>query len=117
LAAHPDLLGCHKLWLEDVYERLAGPHHNLPVDGTLLEATAFSNYKLMTMLKEAVAGEALLKDIKEDDLARELGFDYVPVISSRKESASSESRRPIKKRRPGTRKPGRDPVGGASNDL
>ncbi|WP_205711087.1 hypothetical protein, partial [Burkholderia cepacia] len=25
LAAHPDLLGCHKLWLEDVYERLAGP--------------------------------------------------------------------------------------------
>ncbi|WP_218921207.1 hypothetical protein, partial [Burkholderia sp. ABCPW 11] len=26
LAAHPDLLGCHKLWLEDVYERLAGPN-------------------------------------------------------------------------------------------
>ncbi|MCA3781975.1 MAG: hypothetical protein IOC36_29865, partial [Burkholderia sp.] len=25
LAAHTDLLGCHKLWLEDVYERLAGP--------------------------------------------------------------------------------------------
>ncbi|WP_422674337.1 type VI secretion system baseplate subunit TssF [Burkholderia arboris] len=25
LAAHPDLLGCHKLWLEDVYKRLAGP--------------------------------------------------------------------------------------------
>ncbi|WP_234745691.1 replication initiation protein [Burkholderia sp. WTPI3] len=25
LAAHADLLGCHKLWLEDVYERLAGP--------------------------------------------------------------------------------------------
>ncbi|MEB4684472.1 hypothetical protein, partial [Burkholderia contaminans] len=26
LAAHADLLGCHKLWLEDVYERLAGPY-------------------------------------------------------------------------------------------
>ncbi|WP_287813104.1 hypothetical protein, partial [Burkholderia sp.] len=25
LAAHTNLLGCHKLWLEDVYERLAGP--------------------------------------------------------------------------------------------
>jgi len=25
LAAHADLLGCRKLWLEDVYERLAGP--------------------------------------------------------------------------------------------
>lgn len=23
-AAHTDLLGCHRLWLEDVYERLAG---------------------------------------------------------------------------------------------
>lgn len=23
LAAHADLLGCHKLWLEDVYKRLA----------------------------------------------------------------------------------------------
>ncbi|WP_179117165.1 hypothetical protein [Burkholderia cenocepacia] len=26
LAAHADLLGCHKLWLEDVYERLASPN-------------------------------------------------------------------------------------------
>uniref|UniRef100_UPI001ABBBBEE hypothetical protein n=1 Tax=Burkholderia diffusa TaxID=488732 RepID=UPI001ABBBBEE len=25
LSAHTDLLGCRKLWLEDVYERLAGP--------------------------------------------------------------------------------------------
>lgn len=24
LVAHADLLGCRKLWLEDVYERLAG---------------------------------------------------------------------------------------------
>ncbi|MBY8609691.1 hypothetical protein K7N18_33250, partial [Burkholderia arboris] len=30
LAAHTDLLGCHKLWLEDVYERLAGPVEQLP---------------------------------------------------------------------------------------
>jgi len=35
LAAHSDLPGCHKLWLEDVYERLAGPlftsaAHNSP---------------------------------------------------------------------------------------
>ncbi|WP_264171176.1 hypothetical protein, partial [Burkholderia cenocepacia] len=28
LAAHTDLLGCHKLWLEDVYERLAGPDNS-----------------------------------------------------------------------------------------
>ncbi|SIT46576.1 Glycosyl transferase family protein [Paraburkholderia ribeironis] len=28
LAAHTDLLGSHKLWLEDVYERLAGPLPN-----------------------------------------------------------------------------------------
>lgn len=30
LAAHADLLGCHKLWLEDVYERLAGPARDEP---------------------------------------------------------------------------------------
>ncbi|MCA8290778.1 TniB family NTP-binding protein [Burkholderia vietnamiensis] len=108
-------VGILKTWLQRALERAL--HHNLPVDGTLLEATAFSNYKLMTMLKEAVAGEALLKDIKEDDLARELGFDYIPTTSSRKPSTSSESRRLVKKRRPGTRKPGRDPIGGESNDL
>ncbi|WP_175672223.1 TniB family NTP-binding protein [Burkholderia ambifaria] len=108
-------VGILKTWLQRALERAL--HHNLPVDGTLLEATAFSNYKLMTMLKEAVAGEALLKDIKEDDLARELGFDYTPTTSSHKPSPSSESRRPVRKRRPGTRKPGRDPIGGESNDL
>jgi hypothetical protein len=32
LAAHPDLLGCHKLWLEDVYERLAGPKELAPAE-------------------------------------------------------------------------------------
>ncbi|KVE62753.1 AAA family ATPase [Burkholderia vietnamiensis] len=108
-------VGILKTWLQRALERALA--QNLPIDAHLLDATAFSNYKLMAMLKEAVAGEALLRDIKEDDLAHELGFDYVPTISSRKQGASSESRPPIKKRRPGTRKPGRDPVGGASNDL
>ncbi|WP_208636746.1 hypothetical protein, partial [Caballeronia ptereochthonis] len=35
LAAHIDLLGCHKLWLEDVYERLAGPSCFMPSAGTI----------------------------------------------------------------------------------
>lgn len=108
-------VGILKTWLQRALERALT--HGIPVDSTLLEATAFSNYKLMAMLKEAIAGEALLKDIKEDDLAHELGFDYIPTIPSRKQATSAESRRPVKKRRPGTRKPGRDPVGGASNDF
>ena len=32
LAAHTDLPGCHKLWLEDFYERLAGPRRQNAAD-------------------------------------------------------------------------------------
>ncbi|WP_243049198.1 hypothetical protein, partial [Dyella sp. RRB7] len=40
-----DLLDCQKLWLEDVYERLAGPKRGVTIDSLLIAGRKSSTMK------------------------------------------------------------------------
>lgn len=86
----------------------------------ILESSRWSNKSLLRMLKEAQLGEKELEDIADDEITRALGLATTPSINIvtgnfRFETASNgigirKKRSPAQ--RPGTRKPGRDPVGG-----
>lgn len=86
----------------------------------ILEATKWPTKALKLFLKEAQMGEAMLEDLKDDDLARELGFEITPSLTSDTTTlnlASEKAASKAKKRgragdRIGTRNPGRDAVGG-----
>lgn len=86
----------------------------------ILESTRLKNKALKLLLDEAVLGEATLDDIEDDELTRALGLQNTPSIHVITGNFRFEegNERPVKekkrasKKRPGTRKPSRDPVGG-----
>lgn len=118
LLKHPDYflmkcLGCVgilKKWLMLSLEQALIDRK--PVNADLLDKTAYENYKLVTMLEEAQAGERLLADITADELARKLGFSQVPspVLQTNRLSNDAE-KRSAKRKKPGVRNPSRDKVG------
>lgn len=83
------------------------------IDADLLESTSYENYRLITMLEEAQAGERLLDDVKTEELARRLGFARTPspVLSTKRET-DRPTRSAKGHHKPGKRKPGRDQIGG-----
>jgi predicted AAA+ superfamily ATPase len=86
----------------------------------ILESTRWSNKSLKLMITETKKGEAQLEDIADDEIARELGLKITPsldVITKNFHSADDQEGTAAKKsnrgqKRPGTRGPSRDPVGG-----
>lgn len=119
LLEHPDYflmscIGCVgilKKWLMLALERALVLGKT--IDADLLQRTAYENYKLATMLEEAQAGERLLADIDAQELARRLGFSDVPSPVLKKNCIPHEPAKSSKgRRKPGTRNPSRDKVGG-----
>lgn len=86
----------------------------------VLESTRWSNKSLKLLITETKKGEAQLQDITDDEIARELALEITPsidVITRNFHSAEGQERTAAKKpkrgqKRPGTRGPSRDPVGG-----
>lgn len=86
----------------------------------ILHSTRWSNKSLKLMIAEARLGETQLEDIADDVIARELGLEITPSIHAitgnfRFDEAQEDQavKKPRKgQKRPGTRAPSRDPVGG-----
>lgn len=86
----------------------------------VLESTRWSNKSLKLLITETKKGEAQLQDITDDEIARELALEITPsidVITRNFHSAEGQEGAAAKKpkrgqKRPGTRGPSRDPVGG-----
>ncbi|GAB3555246.1 hypothetical protein GCM10027343_43800 [Noviherbaspirillum agri] len=69
-------------------------------------------------MQEAKVGEALLEDIPDDDLAKEMGFRATPTLSADEDDiGNGDLAKNGKKRnmRPGQRNPSRDVVGEAAH--
>lgn len=87
----------------------------------VLEQTALPNKSLIRILGEIKLGESMLEDVSDQILAQELGLEATPTLNLKKQSpplteASEIIKKPAaNKKRPGTRNPGRDPVGGYEN--
>jgi hypothetical protein len=107
-------IGLLKRWLQHALEYALT--HDISIDANVLKRTAYPNYKLITMFKEAKAGEELLVDIKATELARELGFSHTPSLTFKardiEDATPAMASAPKRRQRPGKRNPGRDAVGG-----
>jgi predicted kinase len=86
----------------------------------ILNSTRKSNKALKLMIDEAKLGEAQLRDIDDKEIAKELGLEITPsldVVTGNFRFGETQDK-PAKmkatkgQKRPGTRGPSRDPVGG-----
>ncbi|WP_080423223.1 TniB family NTP-binding protein [Burkholderia ubonensis] len=118
LLEHPDYflmscIGCVgilKKWLMLALEKALILRK--PIDADLLQKAAYENYKLLTMLEEARAGERLLADVGAEELARRLGFSQVPSPILQTNRVPHKPEKGSRgRRKPGTRNPSRDKVG------
>ena len=115
-------IGLLKKWLKRaMWKTLMSENRILTRE--ILHSTRWSNKSLKLMINEAKLGESQLKDIGDDEIARELGLELTPsidVISGNFRFDSDDIGGKAKKsrrgqKRPGTRSPSRDPVGGIPN--
>lgn len=115
-------IGLLKKWLKRaMWKTLMSENRTLTRE--ILHSTRWSNKSLKLMINEAKLGESQLKDIGDDEIARELGLELTPSIdvitdnfrfdSDGIGAKAKKSRRGQK--RPGARSPSRDPVGGIPN--
>lgn len=117
-------IGILKEWLERALA-LALQEVNPILSKKVLEKSALSNKRLIKILREIKLGEETLEDVKDQELARELGLEATPSLSQdfgtarnsdqTKEDKKATTKPTVKKRRVGIRNPGRDPVGGIAN--
>lgn len=115
-------IGLLKKWLKRaLWKALMSEQRVLTRD--ILHSTRWTNKSLKLMLDEAKLGETELEDIRDDEIARALGLEVtssIEVVTGNfkfdNENAEARMKKPPKTpRRPGTRGPSRDPVGGIRN--
>lgn len=113
------IIGLLKKWFKRALWRALRTEEQI-LTREILDATRWKNKSLQKMLTEAKLGEAQLKDIENSVIASELGLDITPsiyVVTDNFPFANPDTKETVEKprkgqRRPGTRAPSRDPVGG-----
>ena len=116
LTSRPDYflmnsLGCTghlKTWLRRSLQEAYGTGSKM-VTAKIVERNRQSNKRLKLMAEENRLGELQLEDIDNQELASLMGFSVVPTLSGTNSPAM-----PVKRgrRKPGTRNPSKDSVGG-----
>ncbi|MBX3648757.1 MAG: AAA family ATPase [Rhodocyclaceae bacterium] len=112
-------VGLLKKWLQRALW-LALKSEKKVLTRAILESTRIKNKALKLLLDEAILGETTLEDVDDDELTRALGLASTPSIHvitgnfrfTEGNDGPAKAKRRTSKKRPGTRKPGRDPVGG-----
>lgn len=104
-------LGCTghlKAWLRRCLQEAYGTGSKM-VTVKIVERKREPNRRLKLMAEENQLGERNLEDIDNQEVASLMGFDVAPTLSGSYPVVESAKRG---RRRPGTRNPSRDPVGG-----
>lgn len=105
-------IGILKPWLDSAYEYCR--EHGLDqLDMDVVEQLAPENRSILTILKEAQAGEIRLRDIPMDELRQHCLIGEQELIQTNRHSDDEQHRyaKPKQKRRPGERSPKRDQTG------